>query len=128
MMAAIEQFENQYRSRCEEQGKLAKGIWADEAAKLRLKQECERVRIQLSFIDKQLLCVPKLHAGLDFKWSITRKDFEALCQDEFGGLRPVINKALTESKLTAEQISHVIMVGGMSRTPFVSCCTFLSFE
>jgi hypoxia up-regulated 1 len=55
----------------------------------------------------------------DFKWKVTREEFEGLCTDLFERSAAPITDALSIAGLTMESISQVILVGAGTRVPKV---------
>ena len=50
-------------------------------AKIRLKQECEKIKESLSFVNEVELQIDCLFNGNDFYYTITRSDLENICED-----------------------------------------------
>ena len=60
-----------------------------------------------------------LKDGVDFSLNLSRSQFNALNQKHFNKIIPIIEGCLKDSKVTAQQINDVILVGGSSRIPGV---------
>ena len=83
----------------------------------RLKNECEKVKINLSsskesFIDIDSLCQKK-----NFNLKILRSEFEDICQKLFDKCLNILESTLNESKISKNEIDDIILVGGSSRIP-----------
>ena len=50
---------------------------------------------------------------------ITRAKFEEICHGHFEKIIPVCDEAMSSTKLTKNQISDVVLVGGSTRIPKV---------
>ena len=86
-------------------------------AKIRLKQECEKIKESLSFVNEVELQIDCLFNGNDFYYTITRSDLENICEDLFDKCIPLMKQALKNAKLTKNEIDNVVLVGGTSRIP-----------
>ena len=86
-------------------------------AKIRLKQECEKIKESLSFVNEVELQIDCLFNGNDFYYKMNRENFEYLCKDLFDKCIPLMEQALKNAKLTKNKIDNVVLVGGTSRIP-----------
>ena len=92
----------------------------------RLKNECEKIKEELSVSIETEIHLECLAEGTDFDSEILRTDFENICKDLFDKLIPPIKEALNDAKLNKEFIDDIILVGGSSIIPKIQKC-FLNF-
>ena len=83
----------------------------------RLRTACERAKRALSSATTAQVEIDSLVDGTDFSISITRARFEALCESFFKRCMAPVEKVLTDSKISKEDVHEVIMVGGSTRIP-----------
>lgn len=93
----------------------------DPMALQRLREAAEKAKSELSQMLQTDVSLPFITATPDgpkhFNVNITRAKFENLCADLFDKtLRPV-EQAMTDAKVTPQQIDEVILVGGSTRIP-----------
>ena len=89
----------------------------------RLLQAVESAKKQLSFeaivrIDEEFIAESR-GVPLNLSLEIKRMDYEAMIQPWLMRTLTCLGKALDDAKLTAAQISRVLLVGGSTRTPLV---------
>lgn len=89
----------------------------------RLKEAAERAKIELSGRESTEIQLPFLSYSADgplhLEAMLARKEFNRITSDLVEAVALPIQTALSDSKLPAEQIDHVIMVGGTTRIPAV---------
>jgi len=85
----------------------------------RLRTECEKAKIQLSFAVEATIEIDSLHEGIDFQFKFRRALFEKLCMDLFKKTMFPVNQVLTDGRTRKDEIDHVILVGGSTRVPKV---------
>jgi heat shock 70kDa protein 1/2/6/8 len=85
----------------------------------RLRQSCERAKKILSTSSKTYIAVPKFYDDIDLYFSITRDEFELLCEDLFLISMLPIDDILQECDIIEDDIDEIILVGGMTRMPRV---------
>ncbi len=83
----------------------------------RLKIIIEKAKIQLSSRNEFEIFVPKILFNRDLKLTITRKDFEDLCQDLFNKCITYLEKTLEDAEVTKDEISDIILIGGSTKIP-----------
>ncbi|OGU11918.1 MAG: molecular chaperone DnaK [Ignavibacteria bacterium GWB2_35_12] len=93
----------------------------DPMALQRLREAAEKAKSELSQMLQTDVSLPFITATPEgpkhFNINITRAKFENLCADLFDKtLRPV-EQAMTDAKVTPQQIDEVILVGGSTRIP-----------
>ena len=86
----------------------------------RLKIAAEKAKRELSFSAEATIDIDALADGEDLNLTISRSEFEDLCQDIFDKCIPPIDRAIEDSKLTRYDIENVVLIGGTSRIPKIS--------
>jgi len=77
----------------------------------------EEAKVELS-LNRTALIECRLR-GQDLLWPVTREDFETMSQDLLDRLRRPVERALSDAKLSPEEIDEVLLVGGATRMPMV---------
>lgn len=83
----------------------------------KLKLDCERVKKNLSILNKDYVIVKNFYNDLDMIVPITRTEFEKICMDLFLICLKPIDDVLKNCNMSPEQIDDILMVGGMTRMP-----------
>jgi molecular chaperone DnaK len=95
----------------------------DKQALQRLFEAAERAKIELSSTTQTQVNLPFITADANgpkhLNMTLTRATFEELVQDLIERTRGPVEQALSDSKLTADDIDEVILVGGSTRIPAV---------
>ncbi len=95
----------------------------DTMALQRLLEACEKAKKELSSAQSTDLNLPFITADASgpkhLQMTITRIDFEKLCDDLFDRVRTPVLKALEDAKLDPSKIDEVVLVGGSTRIPKV---------
>src|SRR3954451_7015476 len=95
----------------------------DPQALQRLFEAAERAKIELSSTTQTQVNLPFITADANgpkhLNLTLTRAKFEELVQDLIERTRGPVQQALSDSKLTADDIDEVILVGGSTRIPAV---------
>ncbi|OQA66176.1 MAG: molecular chaperone DnaK [Candidatus Diapherotrites archaeon ADurb.Bin253] len=95
----------------------------DRVALQRLKDEAEKAKIELSQTLKTQINIPYITATPEgpkhLNMELTRAKFEELCLDLFKRLEGPTKQAISDSKLSLDQIDEVVLVGGSTRIPKV---------
>jgi len=95
----------------------------DKMATQRLQEAAEKAKIELSSLQETQINLPFITATsegpkhLDVK--LTRATFNELTKDLVEACKGPFDQAIADSKLTKEDIDHVILVGGSTRIPAV---------
>jgi molecular chaperone DnaK len=96
---------------------------SDPQALQRLYEAAERAKVELSSATTAQINLPFITADASgpkhLNLSITRAKFEQLTQDLIERTRGPVEQALSDAKLTADDIDEVILVGGSTRIPAV---------
>src|SRR4051812_17387598 len=95
----------------------------DPQALQRLAEAAERAKIELSSQTTTQINLPFVTADASgpkhLNTSLTRAKFEQLAQDLIERTRGPVEQALSDAKLTADDIDEVILVGGSTRIPAI---------
>jgi molecular chaperone DnaK len=95
----------------------------DPQALQRLYEAAERAKVELSTTTQTQINLPFITADASgpkhLNLSLTRSKFEQLAQDLVERTRDPVQQALSDAKLTADDIDEVILVGGSTRIPAV---------
>ena len=96
---------------------------ADPQALQRLSEAAERAKVELSSTTQTQINLPFITADASgpkhLNISITRAKFDELTRDLIERCRGPVEQALSDAKLTADDIDEVILVGGATRMPAV---------
>jgi molecular chaperone DnaK len=96
---------------------------SDPQALQRLYEAAERAKVELSSATTAQINLPFITADASgpkhLNMSINRAKFEQLTQDLIERTRGPVEQALSDAKLTADDIDEVILVGGSTRIPAV---------
>jgi heat shock protein 1/8 len=85
----------------------------------KLRTQCETAKKILSTNNNAVIAVENFHNGKDMFVKINRSDFENLCRDLFLLCIHPIDELLNEFEKTEKDIDEVILVGGMTRMPYI---------
>ena len=85
----------------------------------RLKSAAERAKKTLSSSMSATIEVESLFEGIDFNVTLTRAKFESLCIDDFKKALVPIEQALKDAKMSKNDITDIVLVGGSTRIPKV---------
>ena len=95
----------------------------DKMAMQRIKDAAEKSKKDLSSMTTTNINLPFLTQNADgpvhMDMTITRAKFESLCKDLFDSTLDAVRKALSDAKLTKNDIDQVVLVGGSSRIPYI---------
>ncbi|XP_067124361.1 heat shock 70 kDa protein 4L-like isoform X1 [Centruroides vittatus] len=92
----------------------------DRKATVRLRQECEKLKKQMSSNSLTLpINIECLIDELDLNETCNREIFENECSHLLSMIEETILRALTERKITAQDIDSIYIVGGSTRTPAI---------
>jgi molecular chaperone DnaK len=95
----------------------------DAMALQRLKEGAEKAKCELSTAMEATINLPFITATAEgpkhLNLSLSRAKFEALCEPIFDRLIGPCRQALSDAKLTPEDINEAVLVGGSSRIPRV---------
>ena len=95
----------------------------DAQALQRLTEAAERAKIELSAVAETTISLPFITANADgpkhLEAKLTRAKFNDLTRDLVERCRKPVEQAMTDAKLTYNEIDEVVLVGGSSRIPAV---------
>lgn len=116
-----EDFDNCLQKFCQEEFKKSSDLDIENnaRAKRRLRTEAVKAKIILSAANNAEVVVDALFEGEDCNVNITRARFEEICHDYFMKIVPVCDEAMKDTKITKDQISDVVLIGGSTRIPKV---------
>ncbi len=95
----------------------------DPTAMQRLKDAAEKAKKDLSGMSTTQISLPFLaqneEGPLHLEMDLTKAKFEDLCRDLFDSTLDPVHKALSDAKLSKNDIDEVILVGGSTRIPYI---------
>ncbi len=95
----------------------------DRMAVQRLKEAAEKAKIELSQVTEATINLPFISAGADgplhMEQKLTRTEFERMTEDLVQRCKVPFEQAIADWGKPAEQIDHVILVGGSTRMPMI---------
>ncbi len=95
----------------------------DRTAMARLKEACERAKIELSTLMTTDIDLPFIYADASgpkhLHMTLTRAKLEELAEPIVRRTERTIMRALEDAKLTPDQIDKIILIGGTTRMPLV---------
>ena len=86
-------------------------------AQYRVRNKCEEAKKDLSSVMSTNIDIDNIANGEDLNITITRTDFEEMCNEYFKDCITCINNAIIDANLTKEDIEDIVLVGGSSRIP-----------
>ncbi len=116
-----EDFDNQLVQYCINEFKntneLDENTNINEKGRIRLKISCERAKKLLSSMEETIIDIEKFYDQKDLNITITRSDFNNICDCLFKKCLSCVKLALENAKLKKEEIDDIVLVGGSSRIP-----------
>ncbi|KAI1425574.1 Hsp70 protein-domain-containing protein [Xylaria sp. FL1777] len=97
----------------------AEGVRGHGRAMAKLLKEAERLRHILSANVDAAGSFEGLYEDIDFRYKISRADFENMAESHAERVGVAVQKALDIAELDIVQLDSIILHGGASRTPFV---------
>lgn len=85
----------------------------------KLKAEAEKAKIELSSKQKTNIFIENIIPGIDLDLSITRDQLESVVKRIAQRTIGLCEKALRDADLEKRDIKHVILVGGMTKMPYI---------
>ena len=83
----------------------------------RLRNQCEKLKLQLSQALNATIECEELAEGEDFNLTLTRAKFENLCKDIWKRCIVPLQQVLEYANVTKQEIDEIVLVGGSSRIP-----------
>ena len=84
-----------------------------------LKLKAEEAKIQLSSIKQSTIVIPNFVDGITLNETLTRSDFDSLCDCIIDNLLDCIDNAFDDALISQDDITHILLVGGSSKIPDV---------
>ncbi|RYP55770.1 hypothetical protein DL771_012361 [Monosporascus sp. 5C6A] len=97
----------------------AENVQAHGRAMAKLLKEAERLRHILSANQDTQSSLEGLYEDVDFRYKISRAEFEKMAESHAERVEAVVQKALKTADLDISQLESIILHGGSSRTPFI---------
>ncbi|HQN76123.1 MAG TPA: molecular chaperone DnaK [Methanomassiliicoccales archaeon] len=98
-------------------------LTADKMAMWRVREACEKAKIELSTTMSTEINLPFIAAGADgpkhLAFNLTRAKLEELVEPVVNRCRGPVERAMKDSNLSADKINAVILVGGPTRMPII---------
>ena len=95
----------------------------DKAALQRLKEAAEKAKIELSQTQETTINLPYITATKEgpkhLVYKLTRAELEKLTKDLIDRVEEPVKKALEDAKIKPEEVTDIILVGGMTRMPAI---------
>ena len=91
----------------------------DKKAIRKLKIACEKIKRVLSSSRETTLCINHFYDNKDILEKISSIQFNDLSKDLIKKLEKPLKDALSDAKITANEISEIVLVGGSTRLPMV---------
>ncbi|ODA82052.1 hypothetical protein RJ55_00557 [Drechmeria coniospora] len=95
------------------------GVKSHGRAMAKIAKEAERMRHVLSANQDTQAGFEGLYEDVDFKYKITRVDFEAMADGYADRVKTTIGDAMKMSGLDIDDLESIILHGGLTRTPFI---------
>jgi molecular chaperone DnaK len=92
---------------------------SDKKAMERLREACEKAKIQLSGVMETEISLPYIHEKTALEVKLTRAKLESLVTSLVDRCKPSVDKALEDAKLSASDITRTVLIGGPTRMPIV---------
>ncbi|MEA2044503.1 MAG: molecular chaperone DnaK, partial [Thermoproteota archaeon] len=92
---------------------------SDKKAMERLREACEKAKIQLSGVMETDISLPYIHEKTALEVKLTRAKLDSLVTSLVERCKPSIDKALEDAKISTSEITKIVLVGGPTRMPIV---------
>ncbi|KAH3660480.1 hypothetical protein OGAPHI_007066 [Ogataea philodendri] len=89
----------------------------DKTAIQRIRQACEKAKIDLSHSQKTVIELPFITSTESISITLTEKELDNMCEELIEKTMAQVRKALKDADLKPADINDVILVGGMTRMP-----------
>eukprot|EP00438_Fugacium_kawagutii_P030015 Skav230451 [mRNA] locus=scaffold2124:55467:58256:+ [translate_table: standard] len=99
--------------------KFKDGVVGNSRALRKILSQAQKTKSVLSSNKVAPFNVESLYEDTDFQTTLSREDFESMCQDMFDALSRPIEKALSNANVTMADVKFVEVVGGAWRVPKV---------
>ncbi|CAG7832433.1 unnamed protein product [Allacma fusca] len=85
----------------------------------RLKNECERQKINLSEAESVTVSVEAARGELDLSVDLSRDAFDALNKAHFQKCMDIVQSVLDDARITKESVDDIVLIGGSSRITYI---------
>lgn len=85
----------------------------------KLRTQCENSKKILSTNMSSIIIVENFYNNIDLLVKITRSDFENICRDLFLLCMYPVDELLNECDSNVDDVDEVILIGGMTRMPYI---------
>ena len=92
-------------------------IRGNQKALRRLKLACEKAKKDLSTSLETTIDIDALSDGEDLSVTISRIEFENMCEEYFRKCITILKEALKDAKIRSYQIDEIVLIGGSTRIP-----------
>jgi len=92
---------------------------SDKKAMERLREGCEKAKIELSGVMETDINLPFIHEKTALEVKLTRAKLESLVTSLVERCKPSIDKSLEDAKISASDITKIVLVGGPTRMQIV---------
>jgi len=92
---------------------------SDKKAIERLREGCEKAKIELSGVMETDINLPYIHEKTALEVKLTRAKLDRLVTSLVERCKPSIDKALEDAKIPTSDITKIVLVGGPTRMPIV---------
>ncbi|TMW65516.1 hypothetical protein Poli38472_008158 [Pythium oligandrum] len=86
---------------------------------VQVKRSVEEAKVELSMEDTTEIVLTNVAGVTEFKYTLTRRKFELVCESIWKRCLRIVNNVLKEAEVATHEIDEVIMVGGSTRIPIV---------
>jgi len=92
---------------------------SDKKAIERLREACEKAKIELSGVMETDINLPYIHEKTALEVKLTRAKLDSLVTPLVERCKPSIDKSLEDAKISTSDITKIVLVGGPTRMPIV---------
>jgi molecular chaperone DnaK len=92
---------------------------SDKKAMERLREGCEKAKIELSGVMETDINLPYIHEKTALEVKLTRAKLDSLVTSLVERCKPSIDKAIEDAKISTSDITKIVLVGGPTRMPIV---------
>jgi len=92
---------------------------SDKKAMERLREGCEKAKIELSGVMETDIILPYIHEKTELNFKLTRAKLDNLVTSLVERCKPSIDKALEDAKISASDITRTVLIGGPTRMPIM---------
>jgi molecular chaperone DnaK len=92
---------------------------SDKEAMARLREACEKAKIELSGVMETEINLPYFHEKTTLQVKLTRAKVDSLVTSLVERCRSSVDKAIADAKISASEITKIVLVGGPTRMPIV---------